>query len=92
MNLNVLAFALAFGVWWGGGVFVATWWLLTQGGDTTAPTLLDHFYYGYSLTPLAALSDSAGGSYAERSAVRFSLGSTTSSPRNLRLRRMLKHA
>lgn len=55
MKLNVLAFALAFGVWWGGGVFVATWWLLAQGSDTTAPTLLDHFYFGYSLTPIGSL-------------------------------------
>lgn len=52
MKLNTIAFALAFGLWWGGGVFIATWWLIAQGGDTTAPTLLDHFYYGYSLTPL----------------------------------------
>jgi hypothetical protein len=28
MKLNTGAFALAFGVWWGGGIFIATWWLI----------------------------------------------------------------
>ena len=61
MKLNTIAFALAFGLWWGGGVFIATWWLISQGGDATAPTLLDHFYYGYSLTPLGSLIGLAWG-------------------------------
>jgi hypothetical protein len=55
MKLNTGAFALAFGVWWGGGIFIATWWLIARGSDTTAPVLLDHFYYGYSVTPLGSL-------------------------------------
>jgi hypothetical protein len=52
MKLNVVAFALAFGIWWGGGVFIATWWLIAQDGATTAPMSLDQFYYGYGLTPM----------------------------------------
>ena len=55
MKLNVLAFALAFGIWWGGGIFVATWWLIAQGDTTTVPMLLDRFYYGYGVTPLGSL-------------------------------------
>jgi len=39
----------------GGGVLIATWWLIARGGDTAAPMLLDHFYYGYSVTPLGSL-------------------------------------
>jgi hypothetical protein len=27
MKLNIGAFAVAFGVWWG-GIFIATWWLI----------------------------------------------------------------
>jgi hypothetical protein len=55
MKLNTMAFALAFGLWWGGGLFIATWWLLAQGGGTAGPMLLDRFYYGYSLTPLGSV-------------------------------------
>lgn len=53
MKLNIAAFALAFGIWWGVGVFIATWWLIAMGGE--APMLLDHFYYGYSVTPLGSV-------------------------------------
>jgi hypothetical protein len=28
MKLNTGAFALTFGVWWGAGIFIATWWLI----------------------------------------------------------------
>jgi hypothetical protein len=28
MKFNIGAFAVAFGVWWGGGIFIATWWLI----------------------------------------------------------------
>jgi hypothetical protein len=55
MKLNIGAFALAFGFRWGGGIFVATWWLIARGGEATAPMLLDHFYHGYSVTPLGSL-------------------------------------
>lgn len=54
MKLNIGAFALAFGIWWGGGIFIATWWLIIV-GEPSAPMLLDHFYWGYSVTPLGSL-------------------------------------
>ena len=38
MKLSTIAFALDFGLWWGGGVFIATWWLIAQGGDDRANT------------------------------------------------------
>jgi len=55
MKLNVGAFALAFGIWWGGGILIATWWLITMGGEPSAPMLIDRFYFGYSVTPLGSL-------------------------------------
>ena len=61
MKLNILAFALAFGIWWGGGIFIATWWLIAQGGVTAAPMFLEHFYYGYSLTPVGSFVGLAWG-------------------------------
>ena len=30
MKLNLGAFALAFGIWWGVGIFIATWWLIAS--------------------------------------------------------------
>jgi hypothetical protein len=55
MKLNIGAFALAFGIWWGFGVFIATWWLIISGMVSTAPMFLEHFYFGYSVTPLGSV-------------------------------------
>lgn len=55
MKLNIGAFALAFGIWWGVGVFIATWWLIIVGMDPAAPLFLEHFYIGYGVTPLGSL-------------------------------------
>ncbi len=56
MKLNIGAFALAFGIWWGVGIFIATWWLIATGGDTAAEMLIDRFYLGYSITPLGSVA------------------------------------
>jgi len=56
MKLNIGAFALAFGIWWGVGIFIATWWLIATGGDTPAEMLIDRFYFGYSITPLGSVA------------------------------------
>jgi len=55
MRLNVIAFALAFGIWWGVGLFIATWWLIATGAEPTAGMLINRFYIGYDLTPLGSL-------------------------------------
>ena len=55
MKLNIAAFALAFGVWWGGAVFLLTWWLILLGADTGAMSLLQTAYIGYTLSPLGSL-------------------------------------
>ena len=60
MKLNIGAFALAFGIWWGVGIFIATWWLIFAGVETTAPLFLEHFYIGYRATPLGSLFASCG--------------------------------
>lgn len=55
MKLNIAAFALAFGIWWAAGVFIATWWLIFAGDETATGMLIDRFYFGYSITPLGSL-------------------------------------
>lgn len=55
MKLNVTAFALAVGIWWGVGLFLATWWLIAFGESTNAVPLLEQFYFGYAITPTGSL-------------------------------------
>ena len=55
MKLNIGAFALAFGIWWGVGVFITTWWLIIAGVESTGPMVLEHFYMGYSVSALGSL-------------------------------------
>ena len=50
MRLSVKALALTGGIFCGGGVLVATLWLLAFGYDGTLIKQLDHFYFGYSFT------------------------------------------
>jgi hypothetical protein len=55
VKLNISAFALAFGIWWGVGLFIATWWLIIAGMEPRAPLFIEHFYFGYGVTPLGSL-------------------------------------
>ncbi len=55
MKLNISAFALAFGIWWGGGTFLMTWWLLMTGNTSNVPMILDSLYVGYAVTPLGSM-------------------------------------
>ena len=55
MKFNIAAFALAFGVWWGGAVFLLTWWLILLGADAGAMSLLQTGYPGYAMSPLGSL-------------------------------------
>ncbi len=55
MKFNILAFSLAFGVWWGGGVFLITWWLMVIDATTDVPMMLDTFYPGYSISAFGSL-------------------------------------
>ena len=55
MKLNVRAFALAFAVWWGVGIFLGTWWVIALGGSTGEPTFLARIYIGYEISPLGSI-------------------------------------
>jgi hypothetical protein len=56
MKWNVRAFALAFGIWWGVGIFLVTWWVIAFGGGSTGePTFLGRIYLGYEISPLGSV-------------------------------------
>lgn len=51
MKLNVKAFAVTSGLWWGFGLFFLTWWIIVFEGATGEPTLIGRLYRGYTLSP-----------------------------------------
>jgi hypothetical protein len=55
MQLNTKAFALAFGILWGLGIFFLTWWIIAFDGATGEPTLIAKLYRGYSISPLGSV-------------------------------------
>ena len=55
MKLNVRAFAVAFGLWWGVGLFLGTWWVIAMSGPTGEPTFLARIYIGYEISPLGSI-------------------------------------
>ncbi len=55
MKLNVRAFALTFGLVWGLGLFLLTWWMMWVGGATGETTLIGRAYVGYNLSPSGSL-------------------------------------
>jgi len=55
MKLDIKAFALAGGIFWGLGIFVLTWWIIAFDGATGEPTLIGQVYRGYSLSPLGSV-------------------------------------
>lgn len=61
MKLNVSAFAIAFGIWWGVGLFVLTWWLIAVGGPADQPFPIARVYPGYDITPLGSVVGLAWG-------------------------------
>ncbi len=55
MKLNVLAFALAFGIWWGVGLFLLAWWVMWVVEPLGAPTFIERVYIGYEFTPVGSV-------------------------------------
>lgn len=55
MKLDVKAFALTCGLWWGFGLFMLTWWIIAFDGATGELTLIGHLYRGYSISPLGSV-------------------------------------
>lgn len=61
MRLNIKAFALAFGLVWGLGIFVLTWWIMAFEGATGEVNLIGHVYRGYNISPLGSVIGLAWG-------------------------------
>jgi hypothetical protein len=55
MKLNVKAFALTGGLFWGTGLFFIAWWIMLFEGATGERTLIGQLYPGYSISPLGSL-------------------------------------
>ena len=55
MKLNVKAFGLAFGLVWGFGLFLLTWWIMAFDGVTGEVTMIGRIYRGYSITPVGSM-------------------------------------
>jgi hypothetical protein len=55
MKLDIRAFALAFSIWSGGGLFLLTWWLILLGADPGTMSFVAAVYPGYSMTALGGL-------------------------------------
>ena len=51
MKLNVKAFALTSGLFWGFGLFLFTWWIIALDGATGEVTLIGRIYCGYNISP-----------------------------------------
>lgn len=55
MRLNVKAVALAFGLIWGFGLLVLTWWVILFEGSTGDLMAIGHVYRGYNISPLGSV-------------------------------------
>ena len=55
MKLNIKAFALAFGLVWGLGLFCLTWWIIAFDGATGEATMIGHVYRGFNISPMGSL-------------------------------------
>jgi hypothetical protein len=55
MKLDVKAFALTVGLFWGLMLFLATWWMILLEGATGESTLLGRIYVGFSISPAGSL-------------------------------------
>jgi hypothetical protein len=55
MKLNMKAFALTCGIFWGLGLFFLTWWLIAFDGSTGEPTLIGRVYRGYTISPIGSV-------------------------------------
>jgi hypothetical protein len=55
MKLNIKAFALAFGLIWGFGLFFLTWWIILFSGASGDPTFIGKLYLGYRISPIGSI-------------------------------------
>lgn len=61
MKLNIKAYSLAFGLFWGMIIFSFTWWLILFDGPYRGKTFLGSVYRGYHRTPAGSLIGLAWG-------------------------------
>lgn len=54
MKLNVKAFSLTCGLFFGAGLFFITWWIIAFGGASVETTFIGRIYIGYKITPLGS--------------------------------------
>ena len=61
MKLNIKAFALTCGIFWGLAIFCLTWWVIAfeEAGEESLSLLM--LYPGYSVTPIGSLIGMAEG-------------------------------
>jgi hypothetical protein len=55
MKLNVRAFAVALGIWWGLGLFILAWWVMWVVEPLASPTFVERIFIGYAFDPLGSL-------------------------------------
>ncbi len=55
MRLNVLALGLAFGLIWGLGLFILTWWIILFDGQTGETTIIGLVYRGYTISAVGSV-------------------------------------
>jgi len=55
MKVNVKAFALTVGLFWGFGLLFITWWIILFDGASGAATLIGKVYRGYNISLLGSL-------------------------------------
>ncbi len=55
MKLNVKAFSLTCGLFWGLGLFFLTWWIILFEGSTNDITFIGRCYRGFNISPLGSV-------------------------------------
>ncbi len=50
MKINVKAFALTVGLFWGFGLLFITWWIILLDGASGDPTIIGKVYRGYNVS------------------------------------------
>jgi hypothetical protein len=51
MKLNIKAFAMSCGLFWGLAIFLLTWWIIAFEGSTGEATFIGKVYWGYNISP-----------------------------------------
>jgi hypothetical protein len=61
MKLNIKAFALTVGIFWGVGLFLITWWIILLDGASGETNIVSSVYRGYNISILGSLIGLAWG-------------------------------